>query len=145
MDGFNPMLESFHSDDRFSTGAVSGSDASGASMKYWNVELVEGMEWEESEENGVYRADFYGTVAGERILLYTIRLGADEDEARTVIGSYRTDDGVKAVSIESYPLEPGENWTEVDMMTAGTMMDTVNSVMTAITASENFSSRTPGF
>lgn len=139
MDDFNDVISPIYADDRFHPGENIGPGISAvSSLKYWNVELPAAISWQENESEGNYRADFFGEVANRKIMLYTVYLGESVPDA-TVLGKYEVDGVKKDVSVTSSPLNMLDGWTEADMTTAGTLMDTINDVIRMITSSEQFS------
>ncbi|MBP3646771.1 MAG: hypothetical protein J6K55_10150 [Clostridia bacterium] len=138
LDGFSIMLDGIYSDSRFSAEKPLdiGADQQ-ATLAHWTLTLPGNMTWTESTENGSYHAVFYGMVQGERIALYTVRIG--DETAQTVLGQYKLDGVDKPISVESYDLAENANWTEDDYSAAYRMMDTINELIQAITSSENFS------
>ncbi len=137
MESFNMVLEVLYEDSRFEKHkAIEADRTADARLTYWTLPLPPGMEWEEQTEGGDYRADFYGQVAGEKILLYTVYLG--ESDSEIVLGSYLADGKRLPVSVASSELKQREGWTDEDMISAGNMMDTINDLILVITSDENF-------
>lgn len=137
MESFNTVLAALYEDSRFEKNKLLEADRTAdARLTYWTIPLPDGMAWEESAADGNYRADFYGIVAGEKILLYTVFLGDSDSEI--VLGSYLTDGKQLPVSVKSYDLTGRENWTDEEMIAAGSMMDTINDLIMVITSDENF-------
>jgi len=134
--GINQVLDSLSADGRFRENQ-SSIVKSESSLTYWTVPLREGMTCEESTQGDTYRADFYGTVSGEKVHLYTIYLG--ESGAEAVLGSYQVDGTPKTVSVESYDLPRDNSWTEEEQYQAAAMMSTVNDVIRVIRESQGFS------
>lgn len=135
---FNGILDSIRQDSRFSEGEMTEEIKSGkADLRYWDVLLPENMECVESAKGDRYQADFYGTVSDDKILLYSVYL--NEEDPTIVLGNYKTGFTTRVVSVRSYELKMLDGWTEADMVTAGTMMDTINDVIGVITGSANFS------
>ena len=139
MEQMNPVLEGIMGDERFVADVSEASEAGLTELAYWSVSLPQSMEWEQTEVGGEYRVDFYGKIAESRVLLYTIYVGGEASETRSVIGVLTVDGEEKAVLIESYPFEVLDTWTEADIVAAGEMMDTVNANISAITALPEFS------
>lgn len=138
MDLLNAILQEVSSDSRYS------SPQSGAALTYadsetrhWTVSLPDTMSWEEVEELGVYRVDYYGTVRGERIRLYTITLGETAPENQ--LGTLKVSGEKLPVGIISYGVQPGTGWTEEETNSLYVQLDTVNLVIQAIMQSKNFS------
>lgn len=106
-------------------------------LAYWEVELLEDMDWEESDVDGIYKADFYGMLGGERIRLYTVSLGVAS--AETALGAFVTDGMTRTLGVETYSVSSQVDLTNEELATTyGVMMDTVNDVLQAIMESENY-------
>ncbi len=106
-------------------------------LTYWEVELPENMEWEESNIDGIYKVDFYGLFGGERIRLYTISLG--EASAETALGAYTADGMTRTLGLEIHSIDKQIDWMgEEGMAIYGNMMDTINDVLQVIMGSENY-------
>lgn len=140
MEELNIVLDSIRNDSRFKeidTVDVPVSDKTNSELSYWTFSLPQNVDWEESTAGNVYQADFYGTVAGDRIKLYTIYLG--EAEADSLLGYYQVNGETKPVYVKSYDLAPDNSWTDEDLMTAYSMMESINDVIQTIMSHENFS------
>jgi len=138
MDGFGTVLNTINNDNRFSlTKSVKPVNYTDCEMKYWQVSLPEHMDWVESEENGIYRIDFYGTICGDRLPLYTIYLG--ETQVDSVLGYFKVDGKQLPVGIVTHGIMPGEGWTDDNMTEAYRSMETIDLVISAITSSRDFS------
>ena len=108
-----------------------------ADLAYWEVELLENMDWEESSTDGIYKVDFYGMLGEERIRLYTVSLGAAP--AETALGAFVTDGKTRTLGVEIYNISSQVDLANEELMTTyGVMMDTVNDVLQAIMESENY-------
>ena len=108
-----------------------------ADLAYWEVELLENMDWEESSTDGIYKVDFYGMLGVERIRLYTVSLGAAP--AETALGAFVTDGKTRTLGVETYNISSQVDLANEELMTTyGVMMDTVNDVLQAIMESENY-------
>ena len=108
-----------------------------ADLAYWEVELLENMDWEESSTDGIYKVDFYGMLGEERIRLYTVSLGAAP--AETALGAFVTDGKTRTLGVETYNISSQVDLANEELMTTyGVMMDTVNDVLQAIMESENY-------
>lgn len=132
MENFNLVMDAIHADPRFAAQAASGvGENRELALEHWTLMLPEKITCEETSDGGVYTAAFYGRIRGEKTGLYTVTIGGD---AANAVGAYED----KPLSVEIH--EPGLNvfWTEVDYETAYQMLETVNTVMDAITADENF-------
>ena len=110
-------------------------------LEFWDFELPEAVEWIEYDQDSLYWIDFYCTVAGDTIQIYTIYLG--ETEADTLIGYYTVDGVQKPVWVKVYSVQPGGNWSDEDTVAAYNCVATVNDVIQTIMASENFSEQMP--
>lgn len=110
-------------------------------VSYWTFSLPEGIDWEESRENGNYFISFYGTVNGEKVDLYAVAVS--EDTLATVLGTYAADGAAKPISIKSYDLPDTADWEEADAAQLYTWKDTINDVIQVITSSEGFSAEIP--
>lgn len=138
MDGFSTLLSAISSDNRFSaTRSEPTVQYSEREMRYWTVTLPAEIEWVETEENDIYRVDFYGNIRNERTLLYTFTLG--DAEAPTLLGSLLVNGEQKSVGVQSHFTQPGADWTEEERSSAYRQMETVQLVIQAIALSENFS------
>ena len=135
MDGFSIILNAITSDGRFRTerSAPKIQYADGE-LRYWTVNLPTDVE---TEENGIYRADFYGTIRGQRIPLYTITLG--DAAAPTLLGNLQVDGEARPVGVQSHFSQPDGNWTPEEISNSYRQMETIDLVIQAITLSENFS------
>lgn len=135
MDAFSELMNVIYADNRFSTTRT--LPVSQVEMTYWTVDLPPEIQWTETEENGIYRADFFGTLRGEQTPLYSITLG--DDNAPTVLGALMVEGESRTVGVESHFTQPEADWTEAERNEAYTMMETIELVIQAITGSENFS------
>lgn len=138
IESVNTVLKSIYADERF------GKDPSQTvemnlkcQMSYWSLYLPDSMEWEELVNDGSYQAIFYGKIAGEKVMLYSVYLG--ESDAPTVLGTMIVDGVAKTVAVENYDIEPARDWTDEDLMQAGYMMGTINDVINTIKSSPFFS------
>ena len=136
MDLFNDILQTIAEDSRY---AQSGQSLTYEEAKtlHWSVSLPNVITWEEVEEMGVYRVDYYGEVRGERIRLYTITLG--ETAPDNQLGTLKVNGENLPVGIISFGTQPGENWTEEEVDSLYVQLDTVNLVIQAIMENRNFS------
>ena len=135
MDAFSELMNVIYADNRFSTTRTLSTNQT--KMTYWTVDLPEEILWEETEENGIYRADFYATVRGEAMLLYSITLG--DDQAPTILGALTVEGESRPVGIVSHFTQPEADWTEQERNDLYSRMETIDLVIRAITESENFS------
>lgn len=143
MEELNTVLGSIRSDSRYqANGSLENPVEKEVTegLSYWDVPIHENMEWEEATDGVIYKADFYGTVAGERILFYSLYL--DNTEAESIIGSYVVDGVARMVCVDSYGFTQREHWTDADLASAYSMMESINDVIQAITSSEHFSIET---
>lgn len=142
MNCLNDIMGTLEADDCFQTEKKEHPvENTETVLTYWTVTLPETMEYEEFEENGLYKVACYGNVAGERIALYTIYIG--DPGAETVLGTYDVNGEAKKLSVESYEIIPAESWTDEEQASAYAMMATVNDVIQTIMSSENFSEEIP--
>ena len=130
------VLNSLQADGRFCEKDEIEMEKVNHSLEYWNIVLPAQMQWEESTENG-YAATFYFARGGERIALYSIRIG--ERVLKSEIGFYYLDDKWQRISMESYALPDTDGWSEGEITELYTMMSSINDVLQAIMSSENFS------
>ena len=139
MDGFSTLLNAISGDSRFRTerSAPKIQYADGE-MRYWTVSLPTDVEWVETEENGIYRVDFYGTIRDQRNLLYTITLG--DAAAPTLLGSLLVDGVAQPVGVQSHFTQPNGDWTPEEISNAYRQMETIDLVIQAITGSQDFTS-----
>lgn len=136
MDQLDTVLTVIRSAENYAavgTEVMAEAEKRETAMTYWTVELPEQMQWEETVEGELYAADFYGTVAGERVTLYTVWIGEMEADSEP-IGMLQG----KPVYLQTGEIQPGEGWTEEDTAAAYVMMDTINDVITAIETSADF-------
>lgn len=106
-------------------------------MTYWNVILPEAITFEETNQDGIYQADFFGVVAEERVKLYSVRIGGDS--LFSPLGLFEIDGERKIVSVEVYSQEERTDWEQDDFANAYLMMDTINNVIEQIMSSEHYS------
>ena len=66
-------------------------------LTYWTIELPENVQAEETSEGDVYRIDFYGSLSGEKWLLYTLQIG--EQQLETVLGYYMEKVDARTISL----------------------------------------------
>ena len=138
MDAFSTILNSIYADARFSESRHQEPVKSGdVKLRYWNVELPENVQFTESEENGIYRVEFYGEVSGERIDLFMIGLG--EMKAETMLGMYTVNGVQKPVMIQTSDLSAYDIWPEEERMMIHQMMAPLNTLIQTIVTDENFS------
>lgn len=138
MDGFSTLLNTISSDSRFRlTKSTPLGQYGEGEMRYWTVTLPSDIEWVETEENGIYRVDYYGTIRNERTLLYTFTLG--DAQETSLLGTLLVDGVAQPVGVQSHFTQPGADWTEQDRSSAYRQMETIDLVIQAITLSENFS------
>lgn len=137
MDAFTVVINSIYADERFSeTRVVAPVGDHEVSMKYWKVTLPDNVQYTETEENGNYRADFFGEVSGERIDLYMIGLG--DLEADAMIGLFTVKGEQKPVMVKTFSLEDYSTWPEEEQTVIYQMMDSVNDVIQVIAEDKNF-------
>lgn len=138
MDSFTVILDSIYSNSSFQEDDYTvPTEEQRVSMKYWNVDVLEEIEWEEVEQKDLYRADFYAELHGERTLLYSISLGETETGDYT-IGYFSVDGKYRPVWINVYALNITEAWEEEEITTGYRMLETLNAVTDVIIASSNY-------
>jgi hypothetical protein len=141
MEVFQFVMDSVRGDDRFreieDTSTVKEKEVV---LTYWVMMIPEAVEFEETVENGIYQADFYGTLYGEKINLYSIRLGMDANDR---LGYYFVDGTSLPVIVESYVPEAKESWTEDDIAVVYTWLESINTAISTIMSSENFIAELP--
>lgn len=143
MDSFSVVMNSIHSDERFSeTRAMAPVEDQTVKLRYWNVTLPQNIQFTETEENGNYRADFYGEVSGERVDLFTIGLG--DLEGDTILGFYDVKGEWKPVIVDTYGMIDYELWPEEERSVINEMMGSINTVIEAIIEDKNFAEQEPG-
>lgn len=143
MDGFSVVLNSITADERFSeTRAMEEVAEQDRKLRYWKVTLPENVLYTETDENGIYRADFYGEVSGERIDLYTIFVGNMESE--TVLGYYTVDGEQAPVVIETYDMDAYDIWPEEERIVIFEMMESLNTMVQTIVEDKNFTETNQG-
>ena len=137
MDAFSVVMNSIHADERFSeTRTMVPEDAQEATMRHWKLVLPSNVQFVESEDNGNYRADFFGIVEGERINLYMIGLG--NLEAESMLGTYEVNGEQLPLVVETFDLDEYSTWSEENQRVIYQMMSTINDVIQQITASKGF-------
>lgn len=139
------VLTSLRSDSRY-IAAEEVSESTDAyqavELIYWELELPASMEWEERNSNDAYRVDFYGSIGGIRVALYSIYFG--EANAESVVGIYTVDNVEKTVCADTYSLE--EQILDADEETKSAyykLMRTINDVLQVIMASDGFVASIP--
>lgn len=138
MAAFTVVTNSIMNDSRFSElKAIEQIDVQAVELRYWTVTLPENIHVEESADDNLYRADFYGIFGGENILLYSFQLG--DQLLASVLGTYMVDDTAKPVSLEVSEFTQRDNWSEEDQIRLYNMMDTINDVIQAIMSNSEFS------
>lgn len=136
MEALNTVLDSLRNDGRFRAKGIESSKNVKTQLKYWTVTLPESVAWEESQENGTYSVVFYGICGGERVDLYTIYVG--NANAGSVIGTYQVDSKQQMVSVVIGEDVENEDWPEDVQSEIFVLMDSINTVMEAITGDERF-------
>ena len=110
-------------------------------LKYWTLVLPESMSWEETETAGLYLVDFYATVLGEQIKMYTIYMG--EAEANTMLGYFKVGSENRPIWVKVYDIQAKDTWTDEETAGAYTMMESINDVIHSIMDNENFVAELP--
>jgi hypothetical protein len=142
MEGYVAIMDSIYDNSSFSEEKpVNRPDEKQAILKYWSVELIENMNWEEIETDSLYQANFYGTICGEEVLLYSIGLG--EMQADYSIGAFLVNGAARSVYLKVHTLPISQDWTEAEINEGYRMLETLNKVTDAIMSSENYSEETP--
>ena len=137
MEGMNEVLDCIYRDKRFSEYVdFQPEKEKQAVMKYWSVDLPEGVTWEETTEGYFYQVAFYGEVSGTRIRLYSITI--DDEPVGNPLGTMEIDGEQKTVSVRIDGLTQMEAMTEAEQDMIYSMMDTINDVVPQITSSEHF-------
>ena len=138
MSAFNTVMKSVQENPDFSFERFTESiDDEKVKLRYWTVKLPENVLYEESETDGSYRVDFYGMFEQKRIDLYYLGLG--EMDADSVLGYFTVNGQQMPVVIGSSDLLVQENWTEEEKRTIYNMMESINTVIEAVTNSNGFS------
>ena len=138
MDNVNLLIDTLKNSGNFQLGAAPGMGTNAAAqMKYWQIEVPEALEWEETTEGDTYKVTFYGMVGQARIKLYAICLG--DPNAQDVLGMYTANGEKKLLSVEYAPMDQMENLSEDDLVVAYAMFDTINEIMPQIRQDKNFS------
>lgn len=136
MDGFSVLLNSIIENEDFSkTGTTNTNKTKKTKLTYWEFSLPESIRCEERTDNGSYRVDFYGTIAGNEMKMYAIHLG--QPAAQTVLGYYTADGEKKTLSVESADLSNLAQLSEKDHI----LMTSVNDVINVIMSDPNFSAQ----
>ena len=99
--------------------------------------MVEAITVEETNIDGVYQADFFGKMAGERVALYSVRIGGES--LQTELGLFEIGGAQETVSVESYAISDQNDWSDNDYENLYRMMDTINDVIEQIMSSEHYS------
>lgn len=141
MDSLNVVLEAIRNDSRFRNEEKVVVETEEKQMSYWNFSLPEGMELEETQENGQYRITFFGNINGETHTLYRVAVG--DETLRTVLGTYPMDGEQKPVSVESCDLPVTDGWEPATVTELYKMMDSINDVIQTIMESEGFREEVP--
>ena len=141
-ESFSNLLNTITADPRFMMEEVQAEQeklviGKLVEMTYWSVNLPEAIKFEETNQDGVYQADFFGEVAGEQILLYSVRIGGDSLQSE--LSLFEIDGVKKIVSVESNSLSDRNDWSQSEFETAFRMMDTINEVIEQIMSSEHYS------
>ena len=138
MTAFTVVTNSIQADARYSElRAMEQVEERTAGLRYWSITLPDNIEWVETEADGVYRVDFYGMVAAERIDLYYVGLG--EMEAESLLGYFTVDGQQKPVMLGISFQDAYDNWSAEEQRIIYDMMDSVNIVIQQIVSSKNFS------
>ena len=135
---FYDLLDTITTDRRFVAEEVHDELVLGqeVEMTYWNAVLPDVVTFEETNQDGVYQADFFGEVNGEQVMLYSVRIGGES--LQSPLGMFEIDGEQKVVSVESYSLSDRDDWSDDDLGTAYRMMDTINNVIDALMDSGHF-------
>lgn len=136
MESLQYVMSAIRDDARFQREEEVTIQKSDAKAGYWNFEMVEDMECEEEVSEDTCKLSFYGTVNGERYLLYTICIG--EETLTNVLGTYQVEGTARQVSIESCEPPSAEGWSEAEETKLYAMMDSINDVIHTIMESEGF-------
>lgn len=136
------VLGSIQTDSRFSKKDEIQVNVSDNTLRYWSIELPENMVWEEMEGEESYRVAFFGNIKNQKIKLYEVAIGGSELSSH--LGYYKIESQYSPVSIESFDLPSTEGWNEGEITELYIMMETINSVISAIVADENYSTEIPG-
>lgn len=136
MENFNFVVEAIHADPRFvDRDFTAVGENRELELEHWTVMLPDGITCDETHADGVYTATFFGRIHGDKTALYTVMIGGD---AADPVGMYNLSGEEKAVSLEIHQPEMNVFWSEADYEAAYQMLETVNAVMDAIMADENF-------
>ena len=138
MDGFNIVLRSIVEMPGFSEmRETERIDQREVSLHYWTLLLPEIITCQESNAEGIYRANFYLSLGGENQLLYSFQLGEPSFEA--VLGSYIVNGNKEVLSVESNDAVFNVQWSAEERQLVYDMMDTINDVINTIMSSKQFS------
>ena len=137
MDEVNVVLYSIRSAGNFVAGdQVPGEETQLVEIEYWKVDLPKNIKLEEMRDGDKYRADFYATIGGESLLLYTVHVG--QSDSGTLLGTYTVDGVAKSVSIE-----PSQSAGQLaaENTEYAVLMETINDVVQTISSSQYFAEK----
>ncbi len=141
LEQMNAVVETIRADARFSENSGVAPETQELAVYDWTLALPSGVECEQTQEGEVLRAEFYGTVSGQRVRLYSITLGDIQSES--VIGYYSMDGAARPVSVQPDELAYLDGMSEEDQMSVFALMETLNDVVQSIMSSENFTQDSP--
>lgn len=141
LEQMNTAVETVRADSRFSENSGVAPETQELSVFDRTLSLPSGIECEQTQEGELLRAEFYGTVSGQRVRLYCITLGEAQSDA--VIGYYSVDGTYKSVSVLPDELIYLDGMSEEDQMSVLALMETLNEVVQSIMSSDNFTQEAP--
>ena len=105
-------------------------------LKYWTVNLPEGLEVQEQEAADGYEAVFRGKVGGDELVVYTVRIG--EETLESVLGTYTLNGKSLPFSVEIGAEVQTANYQDAEMEKLYEMVDSINTVIGVVTADANY-------
>ncbi len=141
LEQMNDVIATIRADARFNESSGIAPETQELAVYDWTLTLPSGVECEQTQEGDILQAEFYGTVGGQRVKLYTIIMGDTQSES--VIGFYRIDGVDRPVSVQPDELAYVDGMSEEEQLSVFALMETLNDVVQSIMSSENFMQDSP--
>lgn len=136
MESLQYVMNAIREDERFQREEEVTIEKNEAKTGYWDFRIPENMECVEESTGNCYKLYFYGTVNGERYLMYTVCVG--EETLVNVLGTYLVAGAARPVSVESCEPPSVEGWPEAEATKLYAMMDSINDTIRIIMESQGF-------
>lgn len=136
MESLQYVMSAIRDDARFQREEEVTVQKSEAKASYWEFAIPENMECVEEMTENNCKLLFYGTVNGERYLLYMFCVG--EKTLANILGTFQVDGTARQVSVESCEPPSVEGWPEAEATKLYVMMDSINDMIGTIMESDGF-------